>query len=150
MVGAGGATGGLPSTDVVARLNGRWAGQGLVTMARGSPESFKCVVTYRPDGGAAQVQQNLRCSNENYKVDAATHLQFEGTRVSGHWEDKVNNLDGQVSGTLTATGFNILLGGRFFTATMDVTGNDCEQAVKVSPQRGGEHIKEISAALRKC
>ena len=150
LLGAGAGIAGLPGADTVSRLSGRWAGLGTVTLSRGPAESFKCVVTYLPAGEVNPVQQNLRCSNENYKLDAATHLQFDGAHVSGRWEDKIHNLDGTVSGALTADGFNILLAGRFFQATMDVTGDACALSVKVAPTKGAENIREIAAALRKC
>ena len=150
LLGAGASVGGLPANDAVSRLSGRWAGQGMVTLARGPAESFKCVVTYFPTPDAQRVQQNLRCSNESYKLDAATDLAFAGSKVTGRWQDKIHNLDGDVTGNLTADGFNILLAGRFFQATMDVTGDACAQSVKVAPMRGADNIREISAALRKC
>lgn len=150
LLALGPSHGGLPTPDAIARLNGRWAGQGHVVLQRGPNESFKCVVTYLPAGDGARVRQNLRCSNESTKLDASTHLQFAGTSVSGRWEDNVHNLDGTISGTLTADGFDIELAGRFFHATMVVTGDACVQSVKVSPLRGGDNIREISAALRKC
>lgn len=144
------ALGRLPALDAVAHLNGRWAGQGQVELQRGPTESFKCVVTYFPQGDGNRVQQNLRCSNESYKLDAATHLVFSGSSISGRWEDKIHNLDGNVSGVLKPDGFDIELAGRFFHATMAVTGDACAQTVKVQPLRGGDNIREISAALRKC
>ena len=150
MVGAGASRAGLAADDAVSRLAGRWAGQGTVTSTRGPTESFKCVVNYLPGGDPRRVQQNLRCSNDTFKLDAATHLQFDGNRVSGRWEDKIHDLEGVVTGDLREDGFSILLAGRFFQATMDVKGNDCAQSVKVAPTRGGQDIREISAALRRC
>ena len=150
LLGSGASLGGLPSTDAVSRLSGRWAGQGTVTLSHGPAENFKCVVNYLPGSDAQRIQQNLRCGNDNHKLDAATYLQFDGNRVLGRWEDKIHNLDGDVTGKLTPDGFSILLAGRFFQATMEVTGDTCSQSVKVAPLRGADNIREIAAALRKC
>ena len=147
---AGSGIAGLPAGDTVSRLSGRWAGPGTVVLQRGPSEAFKCVITYLPGTDGARVQQNLRCSNESYKLDASTHLQFNGNAVTGRWSENNHNLDGLVSGTLTPTGFEIELAGRFFQASMSVAGDGCAQAVKVTPVRGGDNIREISATLRKC
>jgi hypothetical protein len=134
--------------DPMGELAGRWAGIGMVKPAGGPTESFKCVITYIPDGGS-RLKQNLRCKSESYRLDAATHLEFNGNRVTGQWQDNIYLLNGTVSGTLTDTGFDVVLSGQFFQAQMTVAGTRCEQSVKVTPNRA-DYIKEVSASLKKC
>ena len=136
--------------DSFAGLAGRWAGHGTVLPAAGPGEAFKCVVTYLPDGDSSRLKQNLRCKSENYRLDASTHLQLDGSVVTGRWQDNIyTGLNGTVSGTLTASGFDILLSGRFFKAKMAVEGSRCEQQVRVVPDRA-DYIREVSASLKKC
>ncbi len=135
--------------DPIARLTGRWAGQGSVVPARGATEDFKCVVTYRPVDGGARLQQNIRCKSANYSLETATKLQFTGNVVSGEWEEKTNALGGTVTGAVTDGGFQIHLAGRFFQADMTVAGSGCEQSVKVVPVKA-DYIKELAANLKKC
>ncbi len=135
--------------DKFAGLAGRWAGQGTVIPASGLEESFKCVVTYLPDGDNSRLRQNLRCKSENYRLDASTHLQLDGASVTGRWQDNINTgLNGTVSGSLTENGFDILLSGRFFQAKMAVAGSRCEQEVRVVPDRA-DYIRAVSASLKK-
>lgn len=151
-VALGGATPGSTAgtaADPLTRLAGRWAGQGTVTPASGTPESFKCVITYFPSEDGAGLKQNLRCKSDNYRLDTSTMLQISGQSVSGRWEEKIYGLDGAVSGSVTADGFDVVLSGRFFRARMAVAGNGCEQSVKVSPDRR-DYIREVEASLRKC
>jgi hypothetical protein len=142
--------------DALGRLMGRWSGTGTVTPATGPSEQFRCIVTYRPsDGkgtaaaGGSHMQQNLRCSSPNYRLDAATTLRFENGVVSGQWEERTNSLTGDVHGKVTPQGFEIFLSGRFFAARMTVAGSDCAQDVKLTPVKA-DQIKELSASLRKC
>jgi hypothetical protein len=137
------------AVDPMARLMGRWAGQGTVVPAAGSPENFNCVITYLPASEASGVKQNLRCKSTNYRLDTSTVLEIDGRKVRGRWEEKTYGLDGSVDGSVTNDGFDILLSGRFFKARMAVSGTGCEQSVKVSPERV-DLIREVSASLRKC
>lgn len=142
----------LPSAradEPIVKLAGRWAGQGVVTPASGPSETFKCVITYFPNDTGSQVQQNLRCRGTNYKFDAATHLDIEDRRVRGRWTDNIYSLSGTVAGTLTDSGFDIVLLGRYFTAKMTVVSSNCEQSIVVVPEQQTE-MKELAAVLRKC
>jgi hypothetical protein len=139
----------IPASDPVARLAGRWTGDAIMTSMSGSPETFKCIVTYLPTSDGAGMKQNLRCKGDSMNLEAATLLQIEGKKVTGRWEDKINSLAGIVNGDVTKDGFEVMLGGAFFQAKMAVAGSECAQKVVVSPQRSS-YFRELSAALRKC
>ena len=136
--------------DAFASLAGRWAGNGIVTPASGPAENFKCVVTYLHDGDATKLRQNQRCKSDNYKLDASTQLQLDGTVVTGKWQDNIyTGLNGDVSGMLKDGGFDVMLSGKFFQARMAVAGSRCEQSVTVTPERA-DYIREVQASLKKC
>ena len=136
--------------DPLAHLMGRWAGSAVITTASGAAANFKCIVTYLPRKDAAGVQQNLRCEDaSSFKLHAATELQVEGDKVSGRWKDQINDVEGTVTGNVTATGFEVQLAGRYFQATMAVKGEGCDQSVRVLPQKS-EMFKELAATLKKC
>ena len=63
---------------------------------------------------------------------SSTRLEF-GT---GLWQDKVNNLDGIVNGTVRADGFDILLSGNFFDAKMTVVNSPCQQSLTIVLEEG--------------
>lgn len=139
----------IPSSDPLARLAGRWSGDAVMTSMSGAPENFKCIVTYLPVRDGSGMKQNLRCKGESMKLDAATLLQVEGKKVTGRWEDKINSLAGNVRGEVTADGFDVMLGGDFFSARMAVAGSECAQQVTVSPKQSSI-FRQLQAALRKC
>ncbi|MEQ1672878.1 MAG: hypothetical protein ABL893_18660 [Hyphomicrobium sp.] len=136
--------------DPLAHLAGRWVGNAVMTPSSGPQSNFKCVVTYLPRKDAPGVQQNLRCDDgADFKLHAATDLQVEGGKVTGRWQDKINEIEGTVAGDVTPTGFEVQLAGRFFQAKMAVAGQGCDQSVKVMPQKS-DVFRELAATLKKC
>lgn len=140
----------IPANDPLSRLAGRWSGEAIMTSMSGAPSSFKCVVTYLPARDGSGLKQNLRCKGDDIRLEAATLLRVEGRKVTGQWEDKINSLAGNVHGEVTEDGFDVMLGGAFFSARMAVVaGSECAQQVTVSPQRSS-YFRQLQAALRKC
>lgn len=135
--------------DQITRLAGRWAGDASLVPASGPNRTYKCVVVYRAEGDGKQISQKLRCKSDDFKLEAATLLRIDGSVVTGNWEDPINAIGGDVKGIVTAGGFDVNLGGRFFQAKLEVNGSGCEQQVKLTPARA-EYMKELSASLRKC
>lgn len=135
--------------DPFAHLMGRWVGNAVITTASG-PSQFKCIVTYLPRKDGPGMRQNLRCDNgANFKLQAATDLNVEGGKVTGRWKDPINEIEGTVTGKVTAAGFEVELGGRYFQASMAVAGRGCDQQVKVLPARA-DMFSELAATLKKC
>lgn len=132
----------------VIQLAGRWSGDGVLTPYSGPQESFKCVVTYFPSDDGSQMRQNLRCKGAARNFDAATHLKFTQGRVTGAWQDNVYSLNGSVSGTVTDSGFDVVLSGQFFEAKMTVVSSSCQQSVTITPR--SSDMKELAAVLKKC
>jgi hypothetical protein len=133
----------------VLALAGRWAGLATMTPASGPAEPFKCVMTYVPNSDGTQVKQNLRCKGEQSKIDAATQLLIDDGKVTGKWQDNIYALDGTVSGTFSATGFDLKLEGDYFQASMIITNSACEQQLKLVP-RDTSDMKEMAVLLKRC
>ena len=139
-----------PPADPLAHLAGRWVGNAVMTLTSGPASNFKCIVTYLPRKDAPGMEQNLRCDNGgDYKLHAATDLAVEGGKITGHWKDKINEIEGLVDGAVTADGFEVQLTGRFFQAKMAVAGQGCDQSVKVMPSKS-DMFRELAATLKKC
>ena len=107
------------------------------------------MATYFPTDNGSRVTQNLRCKSPNYQFDGTTQLQIAAGKITGRWQDKINNLDGTVSGTVKPDGFDILLSGNFFDAKMTVANGPCQQSVTIVVEEGLP-VKRISAVLKKC
>lgn len=138
-----------PPIDPLSHLVGRWVGNAVMTTSQGAA-NFKCIVTYLPRKDGPGMQQNLRCDNgADFKLHAATSLTVDGSTVSGNWKDTINEIEGTVAGKLTPEGFEVDLQGRFFQAHMAVSGQGCDQSVKVLPMTS-EMFSELAATLKKC
>ena len=137
--------------DPLAGLAGRWVGMATMTSTSGPASNFKCVVTYVARRGAPGMRQTLRCEDgaTNFKLHAATDLKVDGEKLSGAWQDKINDIGGTVDGTITPTGFDVQLSGQFFAAHMAVAGQGCDQSVRVLPQNSDVFV-ELAAKLKKC
>ena len=133
----------------ILALRGRWAGIATLTPASGPTESYKCVATFFPTGDGSSIKQNLRCKSANYQFDGATDLRIAAGKITGRWQDKVNNLDGIINGAVRADGFDILLSGNFFDAKMTVVNSPCQQTLTIVFEEGLP-IKTLSALLKKC
>ena len=69
--------------------------------------NFKCVVTYIPRKDVRGMRQTIRCEDgSNFKLHAKTDLAVEGDKVTGLWQDKINDVGGTVDGAITANGFD--------------------------------------------
>lgn len=136
--------------DPLASLAGRWVGMATMISDSGPASNFKCVVTYIPRKDVKGMRQTLRCEDgANFKLHAATDLALDGDKVTGAWQDKINDIGGTVAGIVTPTGFDVQLSGEFFAAHMAVVGRGCDQSVKVMPQNS-DVFRELTANLKKC
>jgi len=137
------------TVDPIMALAGRWAGSATLVPDSGPNQAYSCVVTYFPADNGARLTQNLRCKSENYQFDGTTQLQIAGSKITGRWQDKINNLDGVVNGTVKPDGFDILLSGDFFDAKMTIASTSCQQTFAIVLEEGLP-VKRISAVLKKC
>ena len=139
-----------PPIDPLASLAGRWVGMATMTSDSGPASNFKCVVTYIPRQDVRGMRQTLRCEDgASFKLHAATDLSVEGDKVTGLWQDKINEIGGTVDGIVTPDGFDVQLSGKFFEAHMAVAGQGCDQSVKVMPHNS-DMFRELAATLKKC
>jgi hypothetical protein len=137
------------TADPILALAGRWAGNAILVPASGPNETYNCVATYFPTDGGSRLTQNLRCKSANYQFDGTTQLQIAAGKITGRWQDKINNLDGIVNGTVKPDGFDIMLSGNFFDAKMTVATAPCQQSITLILEEGLP-VKKISAVLKKC
>ncbi|HEY8277680.1 MAG TPA: hypothetical protein VIG52_11960 [Methyloceanibacter sp.] len=86
-------------------LLGSWGGTGEYSLADGTRERIKCNAYYT--GGGTQLGMAIRCSGGNAKIEIRSKLNNSGGRITGHWEERTFNAEGDASGT--ATGDRITL-----------------------------------------
>ena len=139
-------------TGSIDALAGRWTGMGTVTWKNGQQRPYACVVTYYLTEGGAAVKQLLKCQDGHgsgdVKLDLRTAMKVNGDQISGRWEDRLYSLEGDVTGKVTATGFEAHATHALFQAKLEIAmTTTCQQSVKIRPSRD---IEMITAELKKC
>ena len=127
-------------------LSGYWTGIASVTLANGSSEQLKCVVTYRVAG--AELKQLLRCANPSTTINAQADLTVTGDRISGRWEEKTYAATGDVSGRVTSSGLTLSIQGGSFSAAMSIHVAGCQQSITIAPT--SLDVTKIAIELGKC
>lgn len=146
MVSISDAASAMPA--LVEQLAGRWSGWGSVTLSGGQTESVKCVATYTASKDSDGLEQVLRCASASYRIDATTQLVFDGTAVTGFWNERANATNGRISGQATAAGFNLAIDGQTFSANVVLTASACRHAIAILPQ--GLAASRISIRFERC
>lgn len=130
-------------------LKGRWSGMGAVKSRNEAAQAFKCVATYFPGKDGVRLKQNLRCQNEDMKLDVATLMQINDGQITGTWMEKTYALEGTLAGAVTDNRIDVRLKGQFFKAEMSIVNTECQQEVLVTPDKA-DQFEYLSAKLKKC
>jgi hypothetical protein len=141
---------GVSSTSAAVNLQdmvGYWTGTGKLTLANGTVETIKCVVTYKLTG--SQLKQNVRCASPGYSLNGTADLVVSTSgAVSGNWSENQYAATGDVVGKTTANGFSLTVTGPTFSAVMDAATTACKQQLDIVPK--GLSVSRISVGLAKC
>ena len=77
-------------------LLGSWRGNGQIALTDGKTERLKCNAYYT--GGGSQLGMAIRCQSESSNVEIRSKLSQSGGRISGTWEERTYNAQGNASG----------------------------------------------------
>ncbi len=127
-----------------SQLAGSWHGSGQVRLTDGHSERVTCRGTYSSRSGGAELSLSIRCQSENHKIDMKSGLSYEGGRVSGHWQEKIFGLEGDVNGRAAANRLSLQISGQL-QASMTISVNGASQQVSISTQ--GPGFKSVSIAF---
>jgi hypothetical protein len=123
-------------------LLGSWGGSGEIRLDQGRMERIKCNAYYT--GGGAELGLAIRCASESYKIEIRSKLSYSGGRLSGNWEERTFNAQGNATGTATPNKITLSISGGV-SGTMVVSYSKSRQNVSISTQ--GVALKSVSIAL---
>jgi hypothetical protein len=123
-------------------LLGSWGGTGEYSLADGTRERIKCNAYYT--GGGTQLGMAIRCSSDNNKIEIRSKLNNSGGRLSGHWEERTYNAEGDAVGTATADSITLQISGAV-TGNMLVAYTASSQTVTISTQ--GTALRAVNITL---
>jgi len=112
-----------------ARLAGRWLGEGRLGYTGGKTETVRCRVTYILS--EPQVRQTIRCATEGDTIEVQSVVTHASGSISGTWRELSRNWSGDLSGTVTESGFKVAIRGTELNANMDIIVKDKRQIIEI-------------------
>lgn len=123
-------------------LLGSWGGSGTYKLQDGTSEKLKCDAYYT--GGGSQLGIAVRCTGQTNKIEMRSKLTSNGGALSGSWEERTYNANGNVTGKLTDESLKLqIVGG--VAGSMTVTYDKTKQNVAIATE--GIPLKSVSVSL---
>src|SRR5205809_1125841 len=113
-----------------AKLAGRWTGEGRLGIRGEKTEQVKCRVTYFVGGGDT-LRQTIRCASAAGNIEVQTQVAHADGRLTGAWKELVRDMQGQLTGTVTETGFRVTATGGDLTANMVIILKEPRQIIEI-------------------
>ena len=113
----------------VKNLLGSWSGGGIIKLSDGSSERIRCNGYYT--GGGTQLGMVIRCTSSGNKVEMRSKLSLNNNRISGSWEERTFNAEGQLSGKISGQKMNMSISGAV-VGSMSVQFSKSQQRVLIN------------------
>lgn len=97
------------SGSVTAQLVGSWSGPGRIELQDGRAERILCNAYY--SGSAGQLSMVIRCKSDTQSIEMRSRLTESGGRLTGRWEERTYNAEGEATGTASGSKLNLTIAG---------------------------------------
>jgi hypothetical protein len=128
--------------NIFDELLGSWRGGGQMELSEGKTERLKCNAYYT--GGGSQLGMAIRCQSESSNVEIRSKLSQSGGRITGTWEERTFNAQGNASGQATNGRISLSISGSV-VGSMLVSYSGSRQSVSISTQNIA--LKSVSIDL---
>lgn len=125
-------------------LLGSWGGSGLIRLQDGTTERLRCNAYYTGGGSALGIA--IRCTSDTQKVEIRSKLSYANGRLSGHWEERTFNAEGDITGTASDGRLKFSITGSV-GGSMDVQFDKSIQNVTILTE--GIALKSVKVKLGK-
>jgi hypothetical protein len=136
------------SSGPFAGFAGSWSGSGTVALANGTTERLRCQATYAVASAGTSLRQNLRCASDSYNFELRTDINADGGRVSGVWAESTRNMQGRISGRVSAGRIGAVAEGPGFSAGIAMASQGARQAVSIRSQ--GTELSQVSVTMTRA
>ena len=116
-----------------------------MSFENGDTESISCNGYYK---GAGKLSVVIRCKGNSSNFELRSKLESNGDKVSGSWEERTYNADGQVSGTTSPGKLNVQFSGSL-AGSLEMSFSPSSQSVSVSVGTTGAGIKGVHVSLHR-
>ncbi len=129
-------------------LKGTWAGNGVVRLENGSTEAIRCKAYYTTKGSGRELGMSIRCASPSNKIDLRAGLEHKSDNtVSGTWEERTFNANGQAFGQTSETSMRLDITGTL-TGTVSVVVDGKSQQVSIFSSNAG--LNGVTIRLRRA
>jgi hypothetical protein len=125
------AAGAANLEGALAKLPGRWTGEGRLGFKDGKKESVTCRATYFAATENPGLKQTIRCASASGKIELKSRLDVKDGVLSGEWSEEMYNLKGELQGKVSDRGLVVAVKGADLNANMDVIVKDNRQIVEI-------------------
>jgi hypothetical protein len=137
------------SSSPFAGFAGSWSGSGTVALSNGTTERLRCQATYAVASTGTNLRQNLRCASDSYTFELRTDINAEGGgRVGGIWAEATRNMQGTISGRVSAGRIDAVAEGPGFSAGIAMAPQGARQAVSIRSQ--GTELSQVSVTMTRA
>ena len=136
------------SSNPFASFAGSWSGSGTVALSNGTTERLRCQATYAVATAGTNLRQNLRCASDSYNFELRTDINAEGGRVGGVWSEGTRNMQGTISGRVSAGRIDAVAEGPGFSAGIAMAPQGGRQAVSIRSQ--GTELSQVSVTMTRA
>jgi hypothetical protein len=119
-------------TSTVATLAGSWGGTGRISYTDGTSEGIRCNAYYSASGN--QLTMAIQCKSDSNALHVRSKLRIDGSRVSGDWEERTFNANGNGSGRVSGNSMSLNLTGGGFNGSMSVNYSKASHSVTIATQ----------------
>jgi hypothetical protein len=126
-------------------LSGSWSGGGQVRFSDGKVERISCRAYYNPKGAGEELGLAIRCASTSYKIEIRANLQNDNGRLTGRWEERTFNAEGDVTGKATSGNITMAISGGGLSGSMSVSYGQSSQSVSISTE--GTNLKGVTISL---
>ena len=127
-----------------ASFDGVWRGSGTVTLPEGQTEKLTCKAYYNAKDAGAGLSIALTCASASYKIELRATLVSAGSEVTGSWEERAFNSEGDITGTVSDAAMDLKVSGTL-QANMKVKLESGSQSVAIATD--GTGFKSVALEL---
>jgi hypothetical protein len=91
----------------------------------------KCRVTYIRTSSADELQQTIRCASASGSIEVRSTVTHAAGQLTGTWTELSRNMQGELTGNVTARGFRVYIKGDSLNANMDIAVLGAKQVIEI-------------------
>ncbi len=126
-------------------LLGTWFGKGTVKLKDGKQDPIECKGYYT--GDAKDLGMNILCTSKDDKIEMRCKLSFADGKITGKWEERNFNAEGDLTGTAKNKSLSLTISGAV-KGSMDLTFSSKNQTITIKTP-GADDLDSVTIKLAK-